>query len=412
MHPAGYPGGAPPGGIPHHIGLLNRLGQELSHASGAQAGWPQVLGHLRSLLEVSAVSLWLVDGQGRLIRREIADQAGGPAPGAPSALPPPPVDEGLARWQVAHRAPRVLHADGRTHPLPDWGAPPGVETAPCPPLPPGSAAAVSLPIFGKEALRGALSLYADGPMPWFFHPGREEAGEFLRSVAGMLGMYTERRSLEVTNTFFKEIHHRVKNNLQTVASLLRMQLRRLDRISPEEALTQSMNRILSIAQVHETLSQTDVGLVDLGDLVGRITRLLTADLPAPPDVRLVVEGGAVLLGSQQATPLALVFNEMLHNALHHGRADGLDTASELGAGGVAIRIHREGGWLTLRVADAGPGLPPGFDMATRANLGLTIIQTLVEELEGDFHLLRAEPGPGTIALVRFPVCSPDPFAGA
>ena len=369
---------------PNYVEVLNALGQELTLASGGRGGYAAVARAARGILGVAGCGLHVID---RRTAAPVAEALAfdGPAPPMLQGL-----DGGIAQWMADHRVPLSL---------PDpTGASPFA-------LPPGFPFRIlALPLFHKDALRGVLTLYAaTGREPWFLQKGAATAdvAEFQRAISGQMGLFIEKRSLEATSTLFKEIHHRVKNNLQTVASLLRMQMRRLDRVSAEDALRQSINRILSIAQVHETLSEAEIGVVDVGELLGRITGLLTRDMPQPPDIRLELPATPLLLSSREATPLALVFNELVGNALEHG-------LGERAEGTVRVRLAVEGGEVVLSVADDGAGLPAGFDPARDGNLGLTIVTTLVdEELGGHLTLDAGAGGRGTVALARFPLPSPE-----
>ena len=186
------------------------------------------------------------------------------------------------------------------------------------------------------------------------------------------------RALRVKDATIREIHHRVKNNLQTVASLLRLQSRRLRSEEAREALTESVRRISSIALVHETLSQESRQRVSFDKITRRIIDML-ADGLVNPEVPVVfeVEGTPGELPAEVATPLALVLTELLQNSVEHAFPEQ----------GGTVTLSFERGPVTLRVvqADDGVGLPEGETLDDRANLGLQIARTLVEtELGGTF----------------------------
>ena len=111
----------------------------------------------------------------------------------------------------------------------------------------------------------------------------------------------------------------MKNNLQSVASLLRMQMRRLDSVPAEQALSDSIARIMSIALVHETLSHEEIGGVDLGRLIGSISKMSSPNPPQGPVITLDSSGPPLLVPSREATSLALVVNELIQNAIKHGQ---------------------------------------------------------------------------------------------
>jgi two-component system, sensor histidine kinase PdtaS len=178
----------------------------------------------------------------------------------------------------------------------------------------------------------------------------------------------------------QEIHHRVKNNLQTVASLLRLQSR-AEGVDPKEALEHSVNRILAIAAVHEVLTEQRDEDVELAELLDRLRASLVQGLAAGRTVEAKLE--QVSLAGSRATALALVFSELLQNALEHG------------SGSVRIELGRRNGDIVLAIADEGDG--PGD---TAEGTGLSIVSALVrDELLGSFALI--EDG-GTRAEVVFP----------
>jgi two-component sensor histidine kinase len=179
----------------------------------------------------------------------------------------------------------------------------------------------------------------------------------------------------------QEIHHRVKNNLQTVASLLRLQAR-AENVDPQKALGDSVNRILAIAAVHEVLTEHREDAVDLAELLERLRAMLVQGLVAGKQVTARLEG--VELAGQRATAVALVFSELLGNALEHG------------GGRVSIELARRGGDVVLAIADDGSGINGAID-----GTGLSIVRALVrDELGGALSLHDAG---GVRAEVVFPV---------
>jgi two-component sensor histidine kinase len=175
----------------------------------------------------------------------------------------------------------------------------------------------------------------------------------------------------------QEIHHRVKNNLQTVASLLRLQARGADAIDPRRALDDSVNRILAIAAVHEVLTEQRDEHVDLAELLDRLRSMLVQGLGAAKRVDTRLE--EVSLAGDRATALALVFSELLQNALEHG--------GDL----VRVELAQRNGDVVLAIADDGGGL-----RGAASGTGLSIVRALVhDELKGELALhdeggLRAE----------------------
>ena len=186
------------------------------------------------------------------------------------------------------------------------------------------------------------------------------------------------RELVTKDATIREIHHRVKNNLQTVAALLRLQARRIDSPEAKLALEEAVRRVGTIAIVHETLSQEvldEVGFDEIADRLG----VMVTDVGARAD-RLVVrrEGSFGLLPNETATALAMVLTELLQNAVEHGYPEESERA-----GSIVVEPERIAGRLRVTVDDDGVGLPDGFDLDTSVNLGLSIVRTLVEsELGG------------------------------
>ena len=208
------------------------------------------------------------------------------------------------------------------------------------------------------------------------------------------------RELMTKDATIREIHHRVKNNLQTVAALLRLQARRTRAPEASEALEEAVRRVGSIAIVHETLSHAPEELVDFDDIAQRVAAMAGEVSAAEARVSPVVAGRFGLLPGAIATPLALVLTELLQNALQHGLVNGPGPAPD---GSVLVQATRGPGHLSMTVEDNGAGLPEGFSLDAHANLGLQIVRTLVEsELGGQLAII---PGPdgGTRVQVRLPV---------
>lgn len=190
------------------------------------------------------------------------------------------------------------------------------------------------------------------------------------------------RELVTKDTTIREIHHRVKNNLQTVAALLRLQARRIEDPVSRDALEEAVRRVGSIAIVHETLSRADLDrasgdMVDFDEVHDRLSRMVLEVSAQPDRLRIRRDGSFGELDSDVATSLAIVLTELLQNAAQHGY-----DARAATSGTIETRVRREPGQLSLAITDDGAGLPAGFDL-DRSNLGLSIVRTLVEtELGG------------------------------
>jgi two-component sensor histidine kinase len=202
------------------------------------------------------------------------------------------------------------------------------------------------------------------------------------------------RELVTKDATIREIHHRVKNNLQTVSALLRLQARRIEDPSASSALNEAVRRIASIALVHDTLSTSSENTVAFDEV---LTSLITHALELSPrmgELRIERKGKLGSLESRLATPLSLVVTELMHNALEHGLAEQGSVLS--------IELSRYSNECVINITDDGIGLPEGFDLATSSNLGLQIVRTLTEnELKGVLKLESTDSG--TQANLRFPL---------
>jgi two-component system, sensor histidine kinase PdtaS len=233
---------------------------------------------------------------------------------------------------------------------------------------------------------------------------RSGALVLLRDVTELRHRERELLSKDAT---IREIHHRVKNNLQTVAALLRLQARRLHVPEAREALEEAVRRVGSIAMVHETLSRMPDEIVDFDDIAGRVA-MMAGELSAP-EVRVTptVQGSFGQLPALTATPLALVLTELLQNALQHGLAE----PGHAAVGSLQVRAVREPGTLTVTVSDNGVGLPDDFNLEATASLGLQIVRTLVlTELGGTLEIADRAGG-GTQVVVVLPL-GETPAAGS
>lgn len=202
------------------------------------------------------------------------------------------------------------------------------------------------------------------------------------------------RELITKDATIREIHHRVKNNLQTVSALLRLQARRIEDPAASAALNEAVRRIASIALVHETLSSGSDSSVAFDDVLDRLVTH-SLDLSSRMNELAITRTG--FLGSLDptiATPLSLVVTELIHNALEHGL--------EHAGSSLEIALERGAARANISIIDDGVGLPEGFDLATSSNLGLQIVRTLTEnELKGELVLESA--GNKTVARLTFPI---------
>ena len=210
------------------------------------------------------------------------------------------------------------------------------------------------------------------------------------------------RELVTKDATIREIHHRVKNNLQTVAALLRLQARRIDSPEAKFALEEAVRRVGSIAIVHETLSQSVEEEVEFDEIADRIGSALGEVGGVGATVRVRRDGSFGGLASEVATPLAMVLTELLQNAVEHGYPES-STVGQGGEGQIVLSVRRTPAALVVTVDDDGRGLPEGFDVATSTNLGLSIVGTLVEsELGGELRLGNRPDARGARAEITIP----------
>jgi two-component sensor histidine kinase/putative methionine-R-sulfoxide reductase with GAF domain len=234
--------------------------------------------------------------------------------------------------------------------------------------------AVRLPLRWKRRQIGELVCDRDTPFT-------EEEQALLASIASHAAVALEHGRAVMRGVVAQEIHHRVKNNLQTVASLLRLQSRS-DSVDAHKALEDSVNRILAIAAVHELLMERREEEVEVADLLERLRAMLVQGIGGGKDVSAALE--PVQIAGTRATALALVFSELLQNALEHG------------GGSVRVELSRRNGDVVLAIADDGAGIEGENDSGT----GLSIVRALVQdELQGTLAL---ESNGGLRAEVVFP----------
>jgi two-component system, sensor histidine kinase PdtaS len=212
------------------------------------------------------------------------------------------------------------------------------------------------------------------------------------------------RLLVSKDATIREVHHRVKNNLQTISALLRLQGRRLTSPEAREALEESVRRIRSIALVHETLAQGVTDAVPFGDVLRPLTRIVEEGLQGTEQpVRFTIADTNLLLAPDIATPLAVVLVELLQNAVEHGFPVVSSAGERLSGRTVTVSFEELTAerLVKVRVADDGVGFPPGFSLSTTRSLGLTIVRTLVvSELGG---VISTWNDSGAVVEIRLPL---------
>jgi two-component sensor histidine kinase len=221
----------------------------------------------------------------------------------------------------------------------------------------------------------------------------------------------------------REVHHRVKNNLQTISSLLSLQARRVDDRAARVALREAERRVRSIALVHEILSRDPTEQVPFAEIVVSLVQMAEDSVVSAQPIVISTAGDLGDVTADVATPLAVTVAELLQNAVEHGfdphaaddgsgGADGTGAAHDAASapvGHVVVTMANTGTELTVAVQDDGVGLPEGFDFEQSTSLGLSIVRDLVEsQLEGDIGMvsLPESEGGGTRVVITIPVRAP------
>ena len=215
----------------------------------------------------------------------------------------------------------------------------------------------------------------------------------LLLVADLTETLRKRRELESTMSLLNEVHHRVKNNLQMIASIMSMEARRAQTEEARTLMEESANRILSVAVVHEYLSHNSEGVINLQEIASRVVGQLRQGLVDPlKQIEMRLIGPPIWLPTDRATQCALMVNELIQNAIVHGM-NGREQ------GRIEVELVDSGDEVTIVVSDDGWGLSEGFDLAKDSHLGLTIVRSMAErDLRGQFSLVSDG---GTRAIVRF-----------
>lgn len=204
------------------------------------------------------------------------------------------------------------------------------------------------------------------------------------------------RQLVTKDATIREIHHRVKNNLQTVAALLRLQARRIRSSEGKTALQHAMSRVQAIAVVHEILSQSFDGVVAFDEVMDRLLRYVGDLAASRGKVTAIRDGSFGEVPAAAATSLSLVLTELCQNAIEHGLGSG--------SGTVTVVPTRDETRLVIEVCDDGQGLPEGFTLErVGGSLGLSIVTTLVSDLHGSFTLGPRPDQSGSRAVVTIPL---------
>lgn len=254
----------------------------------------------------------------------------------------------------------------------------------------GLASMLSVPLIVRDKVIGVLNCFTAEPRD--FTP---EQIALFSTLANQTALALENSRLVTNAAVVREMHHRIKNNLQTVAMLMRMQVAEANgELSARDVLHQSINRIQSIAAVHEVLSEQGFRLVDVKDVITRISRFVSQNMIAPgKSISIEVDGDSLVLPSRAATSLALVTNELLQNALEHAFV-------EQNEGQVILTLAPTPDGYLITVCDDGVGLPDEIP----PSLGLEIVDALVhDDLKGTIEFKRNGPNArGSRVEIRMP----------
>lgn len=250
----------------------------------------------------------------------------------------------------------------------------------------------SIPLLFQGEAMGVLNCYTEK-----IHTFTKEELVVLQALGTQAALAIEHAKLMVKSAVIQEMHHRVKNNLQQIVSLVRLEMRFSKYTTVEDALNDTLSRILAISSVHELLTRDDLDSVKVKKVAESILHA-TQQSVVPPGktIRTQVEGDDFTLPLNKATSLALVLNELVQNAVEHG-------FKTLTDGRIHIQLTRDETTMRLIVTNDGEALPEGFTPRNVNSLGLSIVEMLVRgDMNGTFTLENAPDGSGIVATVIFP----------
>ena len=247
-----------------------------------------------------------------------------------------------------------------------------------------------VPLRVRERIIGVMNCYTERQ-----HDFSEDEISVLSTLGNQVAVAMDNAKLMVQGALLQEMHHRVKNNLQTIASLLRLQAHYAADRSPVDVLNESISRVLAVAAVHDLLSRENLDTISVRKIADSIVTATQQSFTLPnKKIDMRVEGPDLLLSSNQANSVALVLNEMVQNAVEHGFA-------KTDVGSILVRLSELPEHWLLEVRNTGDPLPPGFDPLKNRDLGLQIIESLTRgDLSGEFSIVS--DGAQTVAAVQWP----------
>lgn len=242
-------------------------------------------------------------------------------------------------------------------------------------------------------VRKALPVFSSAPtLNWpffriFTKPSPDKMDGILLLIHDDTDIRRQDEEMRIKNAMIQEVHHRVKNNLQTIAGLIRMQARRVKSEEARVILDETLSRILSVAVIHEFLSSDDANIINIKEVGNRIVGQLQYGMLSPEmQIKIELIGEPIYLPARQATSCALIINELVQNSIEHGFTDKK-------SGLIRVNLEDGGDEVIITVADNGDGLPGDFQIDQTESLGLQIVKILVEgDLKGNIQLGKGLDG--------------------
>lgn len=248
---------------------------------------------------------------------------------------------------------------------------------------------LSMPVSVRGKVIGAFNCYLNR-----VHEFTPPEIELFATLANQTAVALENANLMMNSMLVREMHHRIKNNLQTVAMLLRMQLHDADKLNASILLQQTINRILSIAAVHEALSQDGFRVIGVRELIQRAAFMAHQTMARPgKEISIQIQGDDIRLPSQPATTITMAVNELIQNALEHG-------FENVARGAVTVTLKTNKSQYVIQVQDDGAGLPKHF--SKHDSLGLRIVDELAQDMRGEFKIANRRGKRGTVATLKIP----------